>query len=167
MIGSYNLRELPKPIKLTLGAFILTMLFGYSASFLVLADQTGMSPNGIEQSYNGNEDDETATTLKFKKSKFEVLTTVHSHVFTLGVIFLITGFLSYFTSLPSLLKSFLMIEPLVSLMVSFGSLILMWRGFLTFKYLAFLSGAIMHSTFIITLIILLVEILKKSSYTKG
>lgn len=167
MIWTFYLRDLPRPLKYLLGAFILTMLFGYSASFLILADRTSLSPDGVEENYNGNEEDETATTLKFKKSKFEVLTTVHSHVFTLGVIFLITGFLTYFTQLTLGLKVFLMIEPLISLIVSFSSLILMWRGILFFKYIAYISGGLMHSIFLLTLILILREIFKKSILTEG
>ena len=154
----FLLRNLPKPIKLLIGSFMLALLFGYGASFMVLSNQTGMSPNGIEESYNGNEEDEEASVMKFKKSSFEILTTVHSHVFTLGAIFFITGFLTYFTSLGRKLKTFLMIEPILSLIVSFASIILMWRGLSAFKYLAYLSGALMHTTFLIAVVIILREV---------
>ncbi len=153
-----RLRQLPKELKLLLLVFLLSLMFGYAASFMILVNQTSLSPSGIEENYNGNEEDEEATTLKFKKSNYEMLTSVHSHVFTLGLIFLITGALAYFTGLPHNLKYFLMIEPSISLIITFSSLIIMWQGILVFKYLAYLSGALMHSTFVITLLLLIREL---------
>ncbi len=158
MAWTYRLRDLPKELKLLALMFLLSMLFGYGASFMILADQTSLSPAGIEENYNGNEVDEQATILKFKKSKYEMLTTVHTHVFSLSVIFLITGALAYFTGLQLKLKLFLMIEPLVSLMVTFTSLILMWQGFILFKYLVTLSGIMMHGAFLVTVLFLIREL---------
>lgn len=145
------------------GTFVVTMFFGYGASFIILADQTELTPAGLEENYNGNEENENASMLKFKKSKFEILTTVHSHVFTLGLIFMITGGLVYFTSIRQGFKTFLMVEPLVSLIVSFLSIILMWKGLTNFKYLAYLSGGLMHSTFIVTLLIIFREVIIKKT----
>ena len=158
MAWTYRLRDLPKELKLLALVFLLSMLFGYGASILILADQTSLSPAGIEENYNGNEVDEQATIFKFKKSKYEMLTTVHTHVFSLSVIFLIVGALAYFTELPLKLKFFLMIEPLVSLMITFTSLILMWQGFILFKYLVTLSGITMHGAFLVTVLILISEL---------
>lgn len=155
---TYRLRDLPKELKLLALMFLLSMLFGYGASFLILADQTSLSPAGIEENYNGNEVDEQATILKFKKSNYEMLTTVHTHVFSLSVIFLIVGAMAYFTGLPLKLRFFLMIEPLVSLMITFTSLILMWQGFILFKYLVALSGIMMHGAFLVTVLSLIREL---------
>ena len=160
MNWNFRLRQLPTALKRLVLFFLTALLFGYGASFWVLADQTELTPNGIEESYNGNEDNENATTIKFRKSKFEVLTTVHSHVFTLGMLFLLTGFLVYFTDLQPGLRQFLMIEPPISLIISFSSLIMMWQGYPIFKYLAYLSGALMHSTFIIGIILIIREVLQ-------
>ena len=82
MIWDYLLRNLPKPLKLLISSFLLSLLFAYAASFIILYNTTGMSPDGIEESYNGNEEDEDADILKFRKSRQELMGTVHSHVFT-------------------------------------------------------------------------------------
>jgi len=158
MKWSFKLRDLPRELKLLTLLFLLTMLFGYAASFMLVLDQTNLSPTGIEENYNGNEDNDEAEIMKFKKSKFEMLTTVHSHVFTLSVIFLITGFMAYFTGLPQKLKLFLITEPLISLIITFSSLVILWQGQPVFKYLAYLSGALMHGTFVITLLLLIREV---------
>lgn len=165
MSWDYRLSKLPKALKLLVASFLFSMFFGYAVSFILLTDQTGLSPDGIEESYNGNEDDEEAKKLIFRKSNFEILTTVHSHVFTLGVIFVFTGFLVYFTSIQSTFKLALMIEPLISLVVSFASLILMWKGFEIFKYLAYLSGGLMHLCFILSLVLIARELLLRNKPT--
>ncbi|RLD24569.1 MAG: hypothetical protein DRI71_02210 [Bacteroidetes bacterium] len=158
MKWSFKLRQLPKELKLLVFFFLFSLLFGYGASFMILIDQTSLSPAGIEENYNGNEENEAAETIKFKKSKFQMLTSIHSHVFTLGVIFLLTGFLACFTGLPSKIKLFLMVEPLVSLIVTFTSLILMWKDLPLFSYLAYLSGGLMHGSFVITILLLIREL---------
>ena len=154
----FKLRNLPGELKLLVLLFLFAMLFGYGASFILVVDQTSLSPSGIEENYNGNEDNDEAGTIKFKKSKYEMLTSIHSHVFTLSLIFLATGFMVYFTGMPGKLKIFLMAEPLISLMVTFGSLIFLWQGYVIFKYLVYLSGALMHATFVITLLLLIREL---------
>ena len=158
MNWSFQLRQLPKELKLLVLLFLFSMLFGYGASFLILVDQTSLSPTGIEENYNGNENNEAADTIKFKKSKFQILTSIHSHVFTLSVIFLLTGMFAYFTGLPAKVRLFIMIEPLISLIVTFTSLILMWKDMPLFSYLTYLSGAIMHGTFVITIFLLIREL---------
>ena len=161
MNWTFKLRQLPKELKLLVLLFLFSMLFGYGASFMILVDQTSLSPDGIEENYLGNEENEAADTIKFKKSKFQMLSSTHSHVFTLSVIFLLTGFLAYFTGLPNKVRLFIIVEPLISLIVTFTSLILMWQNFTSFKYLASLSGGLMHGTFIITILLLIREMYYK------
>ena len=158
MKWDFLLRQLPSELKLLLLLFLLAMLFGYGASFTVLADQTNLSPSGIEENYNGNEDNEAAETMKFRKSKFELLTSIHSHVFTLSLIFLATGIMAFYTGLPKKIKFFLIAEPLISLVISFGSLIILWLGYPLFNYLVYLSGGLMHTTFIITIFLIIREL---------
>jgi hypothetical protein len=158
MNWSFKLRNLPKELKLLALLFVLAMLFGYGASFVLIMDQTSLTPSGIDQNYNGNEGIDDVETMKFKKSKYEMLSSVHSHVFTLSLIFLVTGVMVYFTTLPTKIKMFLIAEPIISLIVTFSSLILLWQGLMAFRYLVFLSGAIMHGTFVITLLLIIREL---------
>ena len=159
MNWDYRLRNLPSAVKGMLASFILVMLFGYSASFILLKDTTQLKPQGIEENYNGNEDDEAASgPLKFKKSKYEMMSTIHSHAFTLAVLFLLLGFMIYFTGMSPLVKKALMIEPLISIVITFGSLLLLWQGVQGFKYLALASGIIMHASFVLMQLILVREL---------
>ena len=157
MNWNYRLRDLPSAMKGMLAAFIVVMLFGYSASFILLSDTTQLKPQGIEENYN--EDNEAADgPLKFKKSKYEMMSSIHSHAFTLAILFLILGFMIYFTGLSPIMKKVLMIEPLLSIILTFGSILLLWQGFHNFKYLALISGILMHSSFVVMQLIVVREL---------
>lgn len=159
MNWQFRLRNLPKPIKGMLTTFILVMLFGYSTSFVLLADTTQLKAQGIEENYLGNEDlPETDGPLKFRKSKHEMMNIVHTHAFVLGILFLITGLMIYFCGIPVWLKKFLMIEPLLSIIFTFGFILIVWKGYSSFKYLAMISGIIMHFSFLSMLFLIFREL---------
>ena len=65
---------------------------------------------------------EEADELHFKMSERELHAIIHSHVITISILFAVLSFMLFFTSLPSWFKSFLMIEPNVSLVVTFSGL---------------------------------------------
>lgn len=153
-----KLNSLPKPIKSLVSAFVLVMLFGYGASFVLLAETSGFEPQGIDQNYNGNEDSDEEGPLKFRKSKHEMMNIVHTHAFTLSVIFFMMSGFVYFTHLPEGIKKFFMVEPMLSIITTFGSIILVWKGIAGFKYIALISGVIMHASFIAMLIIVIWEL---------
>lgn len=163
MNTDYTLDALPRPLKKLVMLFVMVMLFGYVVSFYLLASSTNLSPQGIEESYNGNEMDEDAEVLKFKKSEREISTTIHNHLFSLGVIFLVIGGLLYFTNVPKKLKNFLMLEPLASIIVTFSSLVLLWKGITWFKYVAMFSGISMHIVFVISLILIVRQLFSSKS----
>ena len=77
--------KFPKEIKLLIIAFVCTLSIGFYSGISFVRSTTNANPNGIEQRYLGNEDDENATKMMFKKSEGEILTTVHSHILSLSV----------------------------------------------------------------------------------
>ena len=54
-------------------------------------ENTHSTFNGIEEQYLGNETDEQATEMKFKKPEKEIITVVHNHVLSMSVIFFLLG----------------------------------------------------------------------------
>ena len=60
------------------------------------------------------------------------------------MLFLLLSLLLFLTHYPAGLKSFLMIEPMLSLITTFGGLWLLWKGVLWIKYLVMISGLLMH-----------------------
>ena len=50
-----------------------------------------MNVSDIETHYLGNENDEDAEIMKFKKNEREILTIVHGHILSMSVIFFFIG----------------------------------------------------------------------------
>ncbi len=152
---------LPKEIKLLIGAFIIVLSIGFYTGLLFVGETSSANPNGIEEQYLGNEDDENATVMRFKKSEKEMLTLVHNHILSMSIIFFLIGFLVAITKLNNKLKLFLIIEPFVSVIFTFGGLYLLWTGILWTKYIVMFSGILMTLTFSLSILIVLKQLLQK------
>lgn len=158
---NFQLHTLPKLLKSCLIAFLIALSFGYFSGIDLLKHTTDFKSKGIENNVLGNELDESAETLHFKMSERELHGIIHSHVVSLSVLFLILGVLIYFTSLPTSLRAFLMLEPMLSLLATFGGLWLLWSGVVWLKYLIMISGVLMHLSFVVLILCLLRELLLK------
>lgn len=95
------------------------------------------------ENYNGNEEVEDASVLKFKKGEREMLTILHTHILSIGFIFAFLGLLVWGTELPLFWKKFLMIEPFCSILLTFGGIYFLWLGYSFFAYVVMLSGLLM------------------------
>ena len=122
-----KIHQLPKPAKLLVGFFILTLSFGYYTGLRFVNENTNATVNGLEEHYLGNEMDEDAEEMKFKKNEKEIITMVHNHVISMSLIFLVLGAILLITSIPAKLKKFLIIEPFISIILTFGGIWLWWR----------------------------------------
>jgi hypothetical protein len=154
--------QFPKEIKLLIVAFICTLSIGFYSGISFVKTTTNANPNGIEQRYLGNEDDENATKMMFKKSEGEIMTTVHSHILSLSVIFFMVSLLLSTTDISQKLKLFLMIEPFFSLIFTFGGIYLLWKDIHFMKYVIMISGFFMTATYTASIFIILKQILKKT-----
>jgi len=147
--------QFPTEIKGLIFAFIICLSIGFYAGIRFVNDTSNSNPNGIEERYLGNESDENATVMKFKKSRGEVMTMVHNHILSLSVIFFLLGGLVATTGINMKLISFLMIEPFVSILCTFGGIYFMWNGVLWMKYVIMISGLLMTLTFMISTVLIL------------
>ena len=93
--------------------------------------------------------------MKFKKSAQEMLTIVHTHILSMSMLFFLTGFLLAQTSINQHLKLFLIIEPFVSILLTFGGLYIIWFGFEWFRYVVIFSGVAMTLAYSAAVIIIL------------
>tara|TARA_B100000497_G_scaffold125775_2_gene162998 strand:- start:824 stop:1312 length:489 start_codon:yes stop_codon:yes gene_type:complete len=157
----FKLHQLPKSLRISLSVFLLTLSFGYFSGLDLLKHTTDYKTEGIQENVLGNEFDEEAEELHFKMSERELQGIIHSHVITISMLFALLSFMVYFTSLPLYFKSFLMIEPNVSLVVTFGGLWLMWLGHTWIKYVIMISGILMHLSMIMLIVTLLWQLLIK------
>jgi len=152
---------LPKELKALIVVFIIVLSIGFYTGLLFVSDTSSANPNGIEEQYLGNEADEDAVVMKFKKSEKEMLTLVHNHVLSMSIIFFLIGLILSITQLGKKLKLFLMIEPFISVILTFWGIYLLWKGFIWMKYIVMFSGALMTLTFTLSVIIILFQLLKR------
>ena len=153
---------LPKEIKLLIGVFIIVLSIGFYTGLLFVGETSSVNPSGIEEQYLGNEDDENAEVMRFKKSDQEMLSLVHSHILSMSIIFFLVGGLVSITNLNKNLKLFLIIEPFVSVVLTFGGLYLLWSGMLWMKYIVMFSGILMTLTFTASTFIILKQLFQKA-----
>jgi len=157
------LYSLPNQVKYFCAAFIIVLSIGYYTGLTFVSQTTNNSTTGIEENYLGNEDDLEADTMKFKKGEREMLTIIHTHILSLSFIFFLQGIFVLMTSLPKKLKGFLLIEPFISILVTFGGIYFLWLGYTWVKYLIIISGLTMTLCFTISSIIVLKQLLLSRS----
>ena len=153
------IHQFPKEIKSLIFIFIIVLSVGFYGGLSFVNNTTSMQPIGVESNYLGNENDEEAEIMKFKKSEREILTIVHNHILSMSVIFFLLSLLLATTSINKKLKYFLMIEPLMSVLLTFGGIYFLWSGILWFKYIIILSGILMTFSFVITTFLIIYQLL--------
>ena len=160
---AFYIEELEKPIKNILLLFIITISLGYGFGMRYLYLTTEANPTTLESHYLGNEADEEAEVMKFKKTEKSILTFLHDHLFVIGILQWIISLLLYFTKTNKKLKSFLIYEPFISLIVTFSGIYLLWKGVPGLQYIIMISGTLFHLTFIFSLVLIGVKLLKSNS----
>lgn len=153
-----TLQKLPKHAKLFLSIFVLVLSFGYGVGVLYISKTSGISIQTIQENYLGNEDQIEAKEMKFKKPEKAILTLVHGHVISFALIFGIIGFMLLFSSYPKPVLRLLTIEPQISVITTFGGIWLIWVGIHWFKYVVMVSGLLMHISFTLISILLLLDL---------
>ena len=153
---------LPNELKVLIGAFVVVLSIGFYTGLLFVGETSSANPNGIEEQYLGNENDEDALVMRFKKSDQEMLTLVHNHILSMSIIFFLLGILVATTKLHKRLKLFLMVEPFFSVLLTFGGLYLLWSGLLWMKYIVMISGILMTLTFTLSAFIILKQLFQNN-----
>ncbi|MGB2086035.1 MAG: hypothetical protein ACPHUE_02850 [Flavobacteriaceae bacterium] len=161
MISQLSLRDLPRPYKGFVFAFLFVLSVGYFTGLTFVAQTDSTRVEGMIENYNGNESEEEVKVMKFKKSKREMLTIIHTHVLSIGFIFAFLGFLVWSTAIPSRWKAFLTIEPFCSVIVTFGGIYLIWLGYTFMAYIVMISGLLMTLSFVLGVLVVGNELIKK------
>ncbi len=162
-----KIHSFPKEIKTLILVFLVLLSIGFYTGLAFVNETTTINPQEIESHYNGNEDDENAVKMQFKKSKRELLTLVHNHILSLSIIFFILALILSTTSINKRVKYFLMFEPFASVLLTFGGIYLLWIGITWFKYIVMISGIAMTLSFTIAVILIVFQLFKKESYEKS
>lgn len=131
------------PLRVMTACFLVVLSIGFFTGIRFVSETESTTPDGLVEHYNGNEQDEVAMVMKFKKSAQEMLTIVHTHILSMSMLFFLTGFLLAQTPINQRLKLFLIVEPFVSILLTFGGLYLIWFGLEWFRYIVIFSGIAM------------------------
>ncbi|MFB6306653.1 MAG: hypothetical protein ABEH43_06645 [Flavobacteriales bacterium] len=151
-----KIKELPSIAKLFLATFVISLSLGYTTAFYFLTDTTGPTPKGVQTNYLGNENEQNPEgKRKFKMSKRELLTTIHDHTISISLIFLAIGSIFLLTDVRPSLKKFFLVEPFISIIVTFGGIWLMWTGVIWFKYIIMISGSLMTFSYYFMAVVVL------------
>lgn len=160
------LLSFPKEIKIFIAAFVVILSIGFYTGLLFVSQTSTTSPDGLVENYNGNEENEDADVMKFKKSEREMLTIIHTHILSMSFIFFLLGVLVWLAKLSKKLKLFLTVEPFVSVILTFGGIYFLWSGILWMKYVVIFSGILMTTTFTISSVLVLYQLLLKPNKAK-
>lgn len=156
------IRQFPHGAKWLTGLFILILSFGFSSGIRFVHFTTSFTPTGIQENYLGNEANEEAPVMKFERTEQEMMTMLHTHLMSLSIVFFISGLLVLMTSAPEKLKRFLALEPLISMVFTFGGIFLMWKlGINWMKYIIIISGVLMTLCFSLGMLLILKELIAK------
>lgn len=161
------LYQLDSNLKNYLALFIVVLTIGILVGLIYLNFTTGMSPAGTTERWNGST---TKSEMDFEiaenypKSISEMLVTTHTHIISFALIFGIVGFIFNFNSIvKGYWKKFLMLEPMISIPVTFSSIWLMRFVHESFVYLAILSAVLMYTSYFIVVGVSLYELLFKKA----
>ncbi|MFT4567978.1 MAG: hypothetical protein ACI9FN_002946 [Saprospiraceae bacterium] len=147
--------NLSNDFRLLIGLFLIVLSIGYFTGISFVQITSKVTPEGIVENYNGNESNEDSDEMKFKKSDYEILNILHTHFLSLSVIFLILGILVYgCTACTNSIQKFLMLEPLVSVLVTFSGIYFIWLGYEFMTYIVMISGALMTASYIGSIILI-------------
>lgn len=149
----------PKELKLLITAFVVVLSIGYFTGLLFVNETSSANPKGIEEQYLGNERDEEATVMRFKKTDQQMLNIVHSHILSMALIFFLLGLVLSSTQLNYKLKIFLMVEPFLSVILTFGGLYLLWKGVTWMKYIVMISGTLMTLSYTLSALIIIKQLI--------
>lgn len=162
MLKPGYLSSFSKELKILTTLFVLTLSIGFYLGIGFVNHTTDSKAKGIIENYNGNEDDGTAETMKFKKSQHEMYNILHTHFLSLSLIFFVLGILTYGTSINATFRKFLLIEPLISVLLTFGGIYLLWLGIEWMAYLVMVSGMLMTLSFTGSVLAILSSLFKKA-----
>mgnify|MGYP000619211721 CR=1 FL=1 len=146
-----RLRELPSTLRYLLAAFLMVIAFGYTLGAFFVDHTTQTRPDGIAERFRGTEsmgiDPMTMPPkreIQYEKSAAEVLNITHTHVISLALVFLaVGGIFTLASGIPAWLRGFLVLEPFVSILLTFGGMWLLRYHASSWSILIAISGALM------------------------
>lgn len=160
---SMKIFQFPKQLKFLIASLLLSLTFGVIIGLGFLYYTTSYSTTKAIERYNGSQlTNEFEIAENYPKPISEIFITTHNHIIAFTLIFTVVGFIFYFSSIPnSRLKNFLLIEPFISIIISFGSLWLIRFVNENFVYLMAVSSSFIYLSYFTMVSLILYEIFFK------
>ena len=145
--------------------FVAVAFVGVMLGAVFIEATTHLTPQGVVEQYKGIGENrvDQVDELKFPKPFKDMLTTTHNHILGLSSLFLIVGFLYLHAGDRGAWRLAVAIEPLLSLVVTFGGLWVMRYLWDPFVYIVILSGALMVGCYAWMSIAIMIECVRKST----
>lgn len=139
----------PSRYKKLVFIFVSVAFVGVVLGAVFIEATTRLTPQGVVEQYKGIGESrvDQVEELKFPKPYKDMLTTTHNHILGLSSLFLIVGFLYLHVGDRKAWRLGVAIEPLLSLIVTFGGLWVMRYLWDPFVYIVILSGTLMVGSY--------------------
>jgi len=141
-----RLTELENGLKKFLIYYLITITIGILVGLVFLGSTTNYSTGGTVEHITGSDkEDDFDIPESYPKAAEDLLLTTHNHIMGFSFLILSVGVLFYFNStVTGFWKGLLMIEPLISSVVTFGSLWLIRFIHPGFIWLTVVSSVLMY-----------------------
>ena len=159
-----SITKFPRDVKILTAVFLAVLSIGFLSALQFVNLTTSASPSGVEQNYLGNEEDLEAVELKFKKSEKQMLNIIHTHILSMSIIFFSLGLLVALTPIRGFWRKLLLFEPLLSVLLTFGSIYLLWQGITSMKYVTMVSGFLMTFSFVASVVVIFYWLFRKANH---
>ncbi len=157
--------QLPVQLKKMIAALLLSLTFGVLIGLGFLYYTTSYTTKGAIERYNGSQvSEEFEITENYPKPISEIFITTHNHIIAFTLIFAVIASIFYFSSIiNNSLKTFLLVEPFISIIISFGSLWLMRFVNPNFVFLMAVSSTLIYLSYFTMVSLILYEIFFKKT----
>jgi len=158
-----RLVDLPQNIKYFLAAFLLLMSLGVTLGLVYVYETTEMTSGGTEEHYTGSAlNDDIDIPEKYPKELESMLLTTHTHLISFSFIFFFLGLIFYMNStITGGWKTFIIIEPFISVLITFGSIWGVRYSSLIYSNYIILFGILTYLSFYLMVAMSLYELLVK------
>tara|TARA_B100001105_G_scaffold66358_1_gene51961 strand:+ start:17 stop:517 length:501 start_codon:yes stop_codon:yes gene_type:complete len=166
MINSLpTLNQLSSNVRYFLLAFIVCLTIGVTVGLVYVWKTTSMSPAGASEHYSGSVvSGDLDIPEKYPKSVESMLLTTHTHVISFAMIFLVLGGIFSLNSLiKGSLKTFVIIEPFITVLGTFGSIWGMRYLSSVYSYLSIIFGVMTYFTFYFMVGVVLYDLILKKN----
>ncbi len=153
-----NFQSLDKTKKNLIIYYLITLGVGFSLGVYYVYLNSEFSSSGMIEQYLGSENDQW--NFKPAKTLQDLVSHTHDHITMFALIFLSLGYIfSYNRIIKGKLKSFLILEPFISIIITFGGFFVIRYINTDFTYIIMLSSILMYICFYIMLFICLYELI--------